>query len=297
MTDLGNIQLPKEAGQPGFDLLTLDPRNGRLYVSHSSTATLEVIDARGRKLIGSVSGLTGIKAIAVSKDPNVVFTSNSDGSVAVIDVAGLKIIKSLAVGKAPDAIVYDPAHDLVLVALAGDKKVVFIDPTTRAVVGNVALPGAPELMDVNEKAGLVYLAIHDNDSVVAIDPKAQSIVKTLKGCDIKTPTGVAYDPEQNLLFVANPGELSVIDVLIEQCRGAIDIGHGTDQIVFNPHTHHVYTADGSTKQVSVIDTLTLKPLGVAGTGRQAATLAVDPTTDLVYVMVARAGIVAVYHDP
>ena len=297
LTDLGNIQLPKEAGQPGFDLLTLDPRNGRLYVSHDSVATLEVIDGRERKLIGRVTGLTGIKAIALSNDPNVVFTSSSDGSVSVVDVANLKVTKKLAVGKSPDAIKYDPVNNLIVVALAGDKKVAFIDPTTQAVVGTLALPGSPALMDVNETAGVVYLAIHDKDSVVVIDPKTRSIVATLKGCDIKSPTGVAYDSERNLLFVANPGELSVIDVLIEQCRGAIDIGHGTDQIAFNPHTHHVYTADGSTRQVSVIDTVSLKPLGVAGTGRQAATLAVDPTTDMVFVMVARASIVGVYHDP
>ena len=297
LTDRGNIQLPKEVSQPSFDLVTLDPRVGRLYLSHSSVAALEVVDVQARKLVGSVTGLIGIKAIALSKDPKVVFTSNSDGTVAVVDVPGLKVVKRVAVGRSPDAIEYDPAHDVILVALAADKKVAFIDPTTQVVVGTMALPGAPELMDINEKAGVVYLAIHDLSEVVVIDPVTRSIVKTLKGCDISKPTGVAYDPDQNLLFVASSGALSVIDVLIEQCRGAVDIGHGTDQIAFNPHTHHVYTADGGSRYLSVVDTVSLKPLGVIGTGPEAATLAVDPTTDLVYVMVARAGIVAVYHDP
>jgi DNA-binding beta-propeller fold protein YncE len=152
-------------------------------------------------------------------------------------------------------------------------------------------------MTVDQKTGVVYLAIHDLNEVVEIDPVNRSIIKTLKGCDIKAPTGVAYDPDQGLLFVANSGNLSVIDVVIEQCRGGIDIGHGTDQIAFNQHLHHVYTADGGSRYVSVIDTVSLKPLGVFGTGPEAGTLAVDPTTDMVYVMVARAGIVATYHDP
>ena len=47
----------------------------------------------------------------------------------------------------------------------------------------------------------------------------------------------------------------------------------------------------------MIDTVTLKPLGVNGTGRAAHSVAADPTTDLVYVGVERAGIIAVYHDP
>ena len=57
LTDVGNIQLPKEAGKPAFDLLTLDPRNGHLYVSHSSVETLEVVDVRTRTLIGRVVGV------------------------------------------------------------------------------------------------------------------------------------------------------------------------------------------------------------------------------------------------
>src|SRR6202011_3231350 len=48
---------------------------------------------------------------------------------------------------------------------------------------------------------------------------------------------------------------------------------------------------------SVIDTVTLKPLGVNGNERAAHSVAADPTTDPVYVGVARAGIIAVGNDP
>jgi DNA-binding beta-propeller fold protein YncE len=297
LTDAGNIQLPKEAGKPAFDLLTLDSRNGHLYVSHSSVSTLEVIDVRTRTLIGRVTGVGAIKAIALTKDPNIVYTSDAIGTIGVVDVPGLKLKQTLDLGGSPDAIDYDPVHDIVLVGLASDKKIAFIDATAVKLLGTMPLPGAPELMTVDQKTGVTYLAIHDLNEVVEIDPVKRSIIKTLKGCDIKAPTGVAYDPDQGLLFVANSGNLAVIDLVIEQCRGGIDIGHGTDQIAFNPHLHHVYTADGGSRYVSVIDTVSLKPLGVFGTGPEAGTLAMDPTTDMVYVMVARAGIVATYHDP
>lgn len=297
LTSLGNIQLPKETDKPAFDLLTLDPRSGRLYISHSSADILEVVDVAGRKLAGRVRGLTTIKAIALTADPNVVYTSDADGSVAIVDVAAFRVLKKLDLGGAPDAIEYDPVHDVILVSLANDKKVAFIDAKTQTELGRMSLPGSPELMTVDTKTGTVYLAIHDLNEVVLIDTASRSITSTLKGCDIKAPTGLAYDPDDGLLFVASSASLSIIDLVISQCRGAVDIGHGTDQIAFNAHTHHVYTADGGSRYVSVVDAVSLKPLGVAGTGPGAATLAVDPTTDLVYVMVPRAGIVTIYHDP
>jgi DNA-binding beta-propeller fold protein YncE len=297
LTSLGNIQLPKETGTPAFDLLTMDPRVGRLYVPHSSVATLEVVDVRERKLAGRVSNLPGIKAVALTSDPNIVYTSMGTG-IGIVDVGGLKLSKTLTVSGTPDAIQYDRVHDVILAGVSGAKtEVAFIDPKTQTVTGTVEVPGKPELMDVNETAGLVYLAINDKNAVVAIDPVSRSITKTFKGCDIKGPTGVAYDSEEGLLFVASSPQLCVVDVVIEQCRGVVDIGKGTDQIAFNPHTHHVYTANSATKDISVVDSTTLKPLGVAGSGRGAGTMAIDPTTDRVYVMAARSGIVGVYHDP
>lgn len=297
LTDAGNIQLPKEKDLPAFDLLTFDPRTSRLYLAHSSADTMEVIDVRTRKLAGEVKGLTTIKAIALTSNPDTVFTSDADGSVVVVDVKALKALKKFDVGGSPDAIAWDPVDDVVLVSLSNDKKIAFFDAKAQTKLGEMPLPGSPELMTVDSTTGHVYMAIHDKDEVVQIDVPSRSIVATYKGCDIKRPTGLAYDSDRGLLFVAGGAQLSIVDVVIDRCRGAVDIGHGTDQIAFNPHTHHVYTADAGSRYVSVVDSASLQPLGVAGTGPDAATLAVDPSTDLVYVMVARPGIVAVYHDP
>src|SRR5207245_8675044 len=213
---------------------------------------LEVIDVRSRKLVGRVAGLVSIKAIALTKDPNIVYTSESSGSIGVVDVPGLKLIKTLDLGGSPDAIEYDPVHDIVLVGLASDKKVAFLDATAVTLLGTMSLPGSPELMTVDQTTGVVYLAIHDLNEVVKIDPVNRSILKTLKGCDIKAPTGVAYDPDQCLLFVASSGNLAVIDLVIEQCRGGIDIGRGNDLIAFTSHTHYdSTTVGGSSVRISM----------------------------------------------
>lgn len=280
-----------------MDLLTLDPRVGRLYVSHTSTAAMDVIDAKAHKLIGSVPGMPGIKGIALSSDPNLVFASQTTDTVSAVDVGQLKVVAAIPVGRGPDAIDYDSADNLVTISLSSDLKIALVDPTTKKVVGEIPFQGGPELMSIDQKAGRIYLAINDRDEVAVIDIASKSVVKTYKGCDIRSPTGVAYDGEDGRLFVASHGVLNVIDVLLDHCLGGVDIGAGTDQIAYNPHSHHVYTADGGSKQISVIDAVSLKPLGTVGTGRSASTLAVDPTSDQVFVAVKPAGIIGVYHDP
>jgi len=302
LTPLANIQLPKDTTQPSFDLLTLDSRVGRLYVSHSSMDAIDIIDVKTNKVTGSVSGLFKVHAVALTADPNIVMTSDpADGMVAVVDVAQRKIVKLIDTGPQPDAIGYDPLNDLVVVALASSNTVKLIDPHTYTAVATIDLPGSPELMDVDPTQGRVFLAINDKDEVIVIDVKSRQITTTFKGCDIAIPTGVAYDPDQQRLYIASrPGnnrELNVIDTLLDRCLGVVDIGFGTDQLAFNRHNHHVYAANGGSKNLSVVDGTALKPLGVVGTGPIAKSVAVDPTTDRVYVLVGRAGIVGVYHDP
>jgi DNA-binding beta-propeller fold protein YncE len=297
LTPLADIQLPREPTTPDMDLLTLDPRVGRLYVSHTSAASMDVIDTRGHKLIGSVPGLPGIKGIALTSDPNLVFASQTTDTVAAIDVKQLKVVASISVGRGPDAIDYDSADNLVTVSLSTDLKIALIDPTTKKVVGEIPFVGGPELMSIDQKTGRIFLAINDRDEVAVIDVASKSVVKTYKGCDIKSPGGVTYDGDDGRLFIASHGVLNIIDVLLDRCLGGVDIGFGTDQIAYDPHSHHVYTADGGSKYVSVVDAVTMRPLGTVGTGRGASTLAVDPTTDQVFVAVKPAGIIAVYHDP
>jgi len=303
LTYKGNIQLPRDTDQPAIDLLTLDARNSRLYVPHESNNAVDVIDTNSDTYVGSITGLSGVKAIALTSDPNVVFTSNGgDGTVSVVDVGAMTVVSTIRVGGAPDAIAYDPVHATVIDSVRGPDQLAFIGEKTRTLAGTLSLPGSPELMAVDPLKGQVFLSIHDKSEVVVVDPVSRSITTTFKGCDINSPTGLVYDADRQRLFVVNSivhsaNVASVIDVLLDQCLGYVDIDHAPDQGAFNPHVHHVYVANAGSNNLSVIDSASLKPLGLVGTGRQAASVAADPNNDRVYVAAQLAGIIAVYHDP
>src|SRR5437764_2590871 len=196
----------------------------------------------------------------------------------------------------PDAIDYDSVRDTAVVASSGAMELSLIDRTTRKVTSTIKLPGAPELLTVDPKGGRAFVSINDKDEVAVVD-LVTSQVTEFRGCDIKAPTGIAYDGDQGRLFVADRGLVSVVDVLVDRCLGSVDIGNGVDQIALNPHKHHLYTANGGSRNLSVIDTISLQPLGEVGTGPSGDGVATDPTTDRVYVIVGRAGIIATYHDP
>lgn len=297
LSDRGNVQLPADTTKPLFDLLTFDGRRNVLYVAHTSSNSIDIVDTQARKVLASVPGLAAIKQVALTSDPNVVFASASgSGEVALVDTKAMKVLARTSVNGSPDAIDYDSVHDAAVVASAGAKELSIIDRTTHKVTATVKLPGTPELLTVDATDGRAFVSINDKDEVAVVD-LANLQVTELRGCDIKAPTGIAYDRDQGRLFVADRALVSVIDVVIDKCLGSVDIGNGVDQITLNPHKHHLYTANGGSRNLSVIDSISLQPLGEIGTGPSGDGVATDPATDLVYVIVGRAGIIAVYHDP
>jgi DNA-binding beta-propeller fold protein YncE len=209
----------------------------------------------------------------------------------------MRVVKLIPAGGTPEAIVYDALRDVVVAAIPAAPRLVFIDRTLQRVVGSVSLPGRPDLMAVEPGTGQVFVTINDRDQVDVVDDSSQQLTTELRGCAIKAPTGVAYDPDQNRLFVADHLVMSVIDVLLDHCLGSIDVGGGSALLALNPHTHHLLAANAVSGEVSVIDALDLRPLGRAPTGPQTGGLAVDPSTDRVYVALPESGAIAVLHDP
>src|SRR2546430_5627674 len=84
LTDRGNIQLPADTAKPLFDLLTFDGRRNLLYVAHTSNNTIDIVDTKARKVLASIPGLAGVKQIALTSDPDVVFASASTSGEVVL---------------------------------------------------------------------------------------------------------------------------------------------------------------------------------------------------------------------
>ena len=145
LTSKGVVRLPRDPKPPtAIDLLSLDPRNHLLYVAHSSSNSLDMIDTRTMKVVGSVAGLLNVKATTPTSDPNIIFSSNgNDGTLSVIDVPARKVLEKIKIGGNPDAISYDPSHDVVAVGVTAEKKLKLVDVRTKPELLYVgAIPGA-----------------------------------------------------------------------------------------------------------------------------------------------------------
>jgi len=154
-------------GQGGWDYLTVDEANRRLYVSHETQ--VEVVDIGSGTLAGKIPDTQGVHGIAIAQESGRGFISaGRANSVTIFNLKSLETISRVSVGTKPDAIVYDPASRRVFAMNGGSESSTAIDAASGSVAGTVALGGGPEFATA-DGSGNVFVNLEDESLLVRID--------------------------------------------------------------------------------------------------------------------------------
>src|SRR5579859_3126594 len=195
-------------GEGGWDYLTVDGKNRRLYVSHSTQ--VEVLDADTSKPIGVIPNTKGIHGIAVIPSLGLGITTNGKANTAMFfELNTLKAVQEIPTGTKPDALLYDKFSNRVFIFNNDGASVTVVDPVERKVVGTLDLGGAPEA-GVSDENGLIYVNLEDKNEVLVFEAKTLAIKNrwTLAPCE--EPTGLAMDKKNHRLFSVCHNEFMII---------------------------------------------------------------------------------------
>lgn len=281
----GEIKL---GGDGGWDYVTLDDATQRLYITRATRVM--VVDLKQGKLAGEIPDTPGVHGIAIVHAFHKGFTTNGrENKVSVFDPATLALIKKIDVGKGPDGIFYDSASKRIFTCNHGSDDITAIDAEKAEVVGTVEVKGAGEQM-VTGKDGLIYVNIEDTAEVVSFDPKTLAVKQRFPIGVAKTPTGLAYDPKTNRLFIGCREKplMVVMDAANGKVISQFPIGAGVDWAAFDPSSKLVFTSSGDgtlgifrQKSADVYE-----DAGALKTRPSAKTMAFDPKSKKIYLPAA-----------
>jgi DNA-binding beta-propeller fold protein YncE len=281
------IMLP---GDGGYDYVSIDAVNHRLYVSHG--ISVNVVDLNTEQPIGEIKDMQGNHGIAIANDLDKGFISDGRANaVVVFDLKTLKTIATVTVsGKGPDCITYDPFTKRVFTFCGRSNSASVVDALSLKEIGTVDLGGGPEFAVADGK-GLIYNNLEDKNSLNVIDTKTMKVIKNYPLAPCGGPTGLALDAKNQRLFTVcreNKG-MSVVDINSGKVIATLPIGQGVDAVAYDPETHYVFCSNGdstttiikqeSADVYSVVQTLY--------TEVRAKTFALDSRTHNIYLSVAK----------
>ena len=284
-------------GEGGWDYLTADSANRRLYISRGNRAI--VVDLDTFKVLGEVPAGQGVHGIAVAPEVNKGYISNGrDNTVTVFDLKTLKPVGTpIATGQNPDAIVYNDVTKQILTMNGRSGDVTVINTKDDTVAGTVKIGDKAKLeFAANDKEGNVYINVEDKNTLAKIDPKKLILLNNwpLEGCD--EPSGLSVDTAKK----RNPRVISVCGgsntmVITDGVTGKqiakVPIGKGTDAAGFDPKTGWAFSSNGE-GNVTVVKEEAGDKYSVAeqfDTQPRARTMTYDTKTQNVITVTAKFG--------
>lgn len=275
-------------GDGGWDYISVDEVNARVFVSHSTMA--QVIDIKTGKLVGTIPNTNGIHGIAIANDLNKGFTSNGrDSSVTIFDLKTLQVIATVQVtGKNPDAILYDPFSKKVFAFNGRSASATVIDAITNKVIATIPLDGKPEF-SVTDGSGLVYVNIEDKSMINVINTTTLKVEKHWSIAPGEEPSGLALDNNTHRLFSVCGNKLMVVtDAQTGKVITTLPIGDRCDGVAFDPQYKRVYSSngEGTITVVQEENADKFKVLETVQTQPGARTITVNKTTHHLYLPTA-----------
>jgi len=276
-------------GDGGWDYLSVDEANRRLYVTHA--AKVVVIDLNKDEVAGEVSDTPGVHGFALAPKLNRGFSSNGrESRASIVDLKTLKTLSKVETGENPDAILYEPGQEEVYTFNGRGKSATIFGASSGKVLATVALPGKPEFAVSDPKEGRVYCNIEDKNAVVALDTKTHQVVNTWPIAPGEEASGLAFDLAHHRLFLGCGNKLMVMmDSRSGKVLATVPIGQGVDANAFDPGTQLAFSSNGegtvtiahedSPEKLTVVQTLV--------TERGARTMTLDPQTHRIFLASAK----------
>jgi len=279
----------KIGGTGGWDYLTLDPVNRRLYASH--TAVVEVVDPDAGKVVGQITDLHGVHGIAVVPELNRGFITNGQSnSVTVFDLKTLQKTGEPATGKNPDAICYEPKTRHIFAINHGGGDATVIDPKNNEVLKTFPIGRAPEFCVV-DGSGKIYVNIEETSEIVEIDAVKNDVTRRVSLAPAKAPTGLAIDVKNKKLFAVCTRAMVIVDIPRFNVVASAPIGPGTDGGGFDPGLGLAFSSNGGDGTMSIVKLVNGKyeTVDTVATARGARTMTVDEKLHRIYLPAAEFG--------
>jgi len=276
-------------GEGGFDYITADGANHRLYVPRS-THTM-VIDADSGKTIADIPGQKHNHGVALVPEAGRGFISDGNGAVVIFDLKTNAVLGTITAQPDADGIIYDKASGLVLV-VSGDNGVLLtlkpnVDPKTGSIDAPIELGGKPEFL-ASDGAGKVYINLEDKNQIAVVDIKARKVLAHWPVAPGGAPVGLSIDPEKRRLFIGcrNPQKLIVMSTDDGKVIADLPIGAGVDATRFDGQEAFASCRDGKLSVAGETSPGKFEIMQTVTTAAGARTMDVDPATHKIYLPTA-----------
>jgi DNA-binding beta-propeller fold protein YncE len=267
-----------------FDYTSFDPATKTLWIAHMDAGQLLAFDVRRRKIVRTIAapGVHGV--IAVPQLGRVYASATNDHEVLTLNARSGAVLARAPAGEYPDGLAYDPVERRVFVSDESGGAEIVLSATGRRIA-SVPLGGEAGNVQYDAGSGHVLADVQTRDEIAVIDPRTDRIIRRVHVPGCVNDHGLLVDSRRRLAFVACDGNARLLALDLRRMRwtGTFVVGASPDVLALDDSLRRLYvSAESGVVAVFAETAHSARPLGKAFLATEAHSVAVDPSTHLVY---------------
>lgn len=236
---------------------------------------IAIVDTAQRKVIKVLAAGSDPEQFALSPDGKRLFVANEDAALtSVVDIERGTVVERIPVGREPEGVAVTPNGRWVLVTNESDNSVSIIDATTLKVVKSVPVGKRPRDAAFTPDSKMAYVSGEMDASLYRIRvPGGDPVERVLEFRKEARPMAVLLDVSRSRLYVSTGrgGTVAVVDAagagksfkLIKE----IPVGTRPWGMALSADGRFLYTANGPSNDVSIVDTVAMTMIKRIPVGR------------------------------
>ena len=234
---------------------------------------IAIVDTASHKVLRVLAAGSDPEQFDLSQDESRLFVANEDtGRTSVVDIASGKIVASIPVGDEPEGVAVTPDGRWALVTSESDHAVAMIDTVKLQAVRSVTVGQRPRDIAFTRDSAGAYVTGEFDASLYFIDLRStQPGRRVLQLRPEARPMAVVLDPPRKRLYVSTGrgGTIAVVEAAKPELKLIAEVPVGTRPwgIALSRDGDRLYSANGPSNDVSIVDTAALRVIKRIPAGR------------------------------
>jgi PQQ-dependent catabolism-associated beta-propeller protein len=209
-------------------------------------------------------------------------SNEDDNQVTVIDLSTGQAIKTIPVGVEPEGIAVSPDGKWVVSTSETTNMVHWIDPTALEVVDNTLVDPRPRAAAFTADGAQLWVTSEIGSTLTILDVNTRKVIKKLTfklpgvTQTLIQPVGVALQRRYGYVALGPANRVAVVDAQKLEVVDYLLTGKRVWHLAFSSDGKKLFTANGASHDITVIDTQSLKPLKSIAVGHYPWGIAVKP---------------------
>lgn len=242
--------------------IVLSKNRQQLYIASSDDDIIQVIDINTLKAIGTLPSGEDPETFAMNPSGDQLYVSNEDDSlITVIDINTAKAIKTIPVGVEPEPVTVSPDEKWVVSASEATNMVHWINRKTLTVEDNTLVDPRPRGLSFSADSQRLWVTSEMGGTVTVLDTTNHSKIKTINfavpgvSSDKIQPVGAIVDKQNKWALVAlgPANRVALINAQSFAVKRYFLVGQRVWNLAFSPDQKRVYTTNGVSNDISIID--------------------------------------------